>query len=99
MDKLEEKMREYVELYGIDGINLAIKRHQLASEKRDWFSVRYVSEDAEKERECTQRMAELSSKIEQLDNELERFGITSKNRPTITKTIKKHSPDGWFSGF
>lgn len=99
MDKIEQKMAEYLDLYGIDGINLVIKRHELASRKRQLFTIRFVEEDPEKELEVTKEMEKLTAEIEAIDNELETLGINSKNRPQMIKNIKKYCPQGWFSGF
>jgi len=99
MDKLEQKMANYVDLYGVDGINLVIQRHDLATQKRQFFTIRFMEKDPKKEAELTEEMDKLSEEIQLIDNELERIGIHSKNRPTIIKDIKKFCPDGWFSGF
>lgn len=99
MDKLEQKMANYVDLYGVDGINLVIRRHDLASEKRTYFTIRFMEEDPEKETELTKEMDKLSEQIALIDKELESIGIHSKNRPQMIKDIKKYCPDGWFTGF
>lgn len=99
LDKLQQKMQMYIELYGVDGLNLVIKRHELAGQKRTWFSIRFASQDEEQEANCTKEMDKLSHEIDLLDKELERIGITQKNRPSITKDVKKYCPDGWFTGF
>lgn len=99
MDKIEQKMAEYVDLYGVHGINLVIKRHDLATQKRIYFTIRFAEQDPEKELELTQEMDKLAAEIESIDNELESLGINSKNRPQMIKNIKKYCPDGWFSGF
>lgn len=99
MDKLEQKITSYLDLYGLDTLNLVIRRHNLSSEKRHWFSIRFVLEDKEKEMECTNEMNRLSAEIEEIDRQLESVGIHSKNRPTITKDLKKHFKDGsWVDG-
>lgn len=99
MDRLDKKIEEYLCIYGLDALNLVMERHDKADEKRMLFTIRYVENDEEKEREITKKMDELSGEIAVMDAKLLEYGVDSKIRPTIIKDIKKRYPDGWRSGF
>jgi hypothetical protein len=96
---LEKKIEEYLKRYGVDGINKVIHRHDLSTEKRTWFTIRFASQDPQEEANCTEQMDNLTRLIDQLDQDLLVLGINEKNRPSIIKDLKKYSPDGWSSGF
>lgn len=97
---VEKKVAAYFDKFGVNAINLIIDRHELADRKRGLFTLRYVSEDKEKEKELTEQMNQLSSQIAEIDNRLEKMGITAKMRPSIVKDIKKAYPNGgWTSRF
>jgi len=98
--KSREKVKEYQEKYGVEALNLVIQRHILASEKRNWFSIRYVSEDPEIERECTEKMDELDKKIYKIDSQLLlHFGIDKNLRTQMIRSIKRAYPNDWMAGF
>jgi hypothetical protein len=98
--RAREKVKEYQEKYGVEVLNLVIERHNLSTEKRNWFSVRFVSEDPEFEKECTQKMDELDKKIYKIDSQLLlHFGIDKNLRTQMIRAIKKAYPNDWMAGF
>lgn len=97
--KVEERVGEYLDLYGVEVINLCVQRHNLANEKRSWFSIRFASDDPEQEKKCTKEMDKLSRELVKLDKQLLEKNIDSKTRTAIVRDIKKYRPQGWTAGF
>lgn len=95
----QERIDAILEAFGVKVINLVIERHNLSTEKRMLFSVRFVEEDSEKEREYTEEMDKLTEKISMIDDELHRKGIEKNWRLQILRDIKKLYPDDWHNGF
>lgn len=96
---LNQKISMYVEKYGVETLNKIVERHELSTEKRMWFTIRFGSEDPEEQKQCTEKMEQLTKQIDLLDREIESKGVPKKSRPQMVKDLKKFSPDGWFSGF
>lgn len=97
--QLKDEVERYFTTYGTEVINLIVDRHNLANEKRSWFSIRFASQDPVQEKECTQKMEELDRLIYNIDGQLQDLGIDEKNRTTMLRNIKKAYPDTWMSGF
>lgn len=96
----EDRFYEFVGLYGVEVINKIIDRHNLATEKRTLFTIRFAEEDPVKEKEYTEMMEKLDEKIYKIDRELEDcYDIDNKLRTQIIRDIKKARPDDWFGGF
>ncbi|MCP3033565.1 hypothetical protein LF817_19770 [Halobacillus sp. A1] len=95
----ESRLNTFYENYGVESINLIIDRHELSKEKRQWFAVRFASDDQEFEKECTKKMNELSKKIEEIDVELENKGIDNNLRTNTLKQLKKIFGENISSGF
>jgi hypothetical protein len=99
-DKLTTRIDGYIKAYGVEGLNKVIERHELAEEKRNWFSIRFAVEDEEMKEKCTAEMEKLTARIDEIDFELEKvYGVPSTKRPQIVKDLKKYQPNGWSSGF
>lgn len=97
--KAKQDVENYLTKYGAEVLNLIVDRHNLANEKRSWFSIRYASQDEAIEKECTEKMEELDRMIYNLDVQLLDLGINEKNRTSMLRNIKKAYPDSWMSGF
>jgi len=95
-----DRFYEFVGLYGVEVINKIIERHNLATEKRTWFTIRFAESDPVKEKEYTETMEKLDEKIYKIDRELEDcYDVDSKLRTQIIRDIKKSRPDDWMMGF
>lgn len=100
MTKIEQKVNGHVEKYGVETLNLVIRRHELSEEKRLWFGIRFKAEEGHELKEkSTAQMDRLTAEIDAVDVELEQRGISKASRPQIVKDLKKYSPDSWMSGF
>lgn len=97
--KLEERINQYINAYGVETLNLIVQRHDLMELKRTHFTIRYLEQDPEEEEKLTLEMQKIQEKIDELDKQIEVSGVDPKKRPSIIKDLKKHYPDGWFSGF
>lgn len=97
--KLEERINQYIHAYGIETLNLIVQRHDLMELKRTHFTIRYMEQDAEKEKELTLEMEKIQEQIDELDKQIEAAGVDPKKRPTIIKDLKKYYPNDWFGGF
>lgn len=102
---IDEKFNKLVNQYGIAAINLCIKRHDLTTHKRDMWNLQFqlYKEDEEKNKQQIEQIKSLideqTKEIEEIDLKLLDYGINSKNRPSIIKTIKQTYPKDWFGGF
>ena len=95
----EERLSNLVGRFGVEVLNLVIDRHQLSDEKRMYFSIRFVEENPEKEKEYTEKMDELTKNIYKLDEKLYNLGIQKNDRLQILRDVKKVYPGEWESGF
>lgn len=99
-ENAKDRFYEFVGIYGIEVINKIIERHNLASEKRNWFAIRLAETDPLKEKEYTETMEKLDQKIYKIDRELgDCYDIDDKIRMQIIRDIKKTRPDDWMMGF
>lgn len=95
----EERIRVLINHFGVEVVNLVIERHQLSSDKRNFFIVRWAEEDPEKEKKYTEEMDKLTKEISLIDEELYGKGIEKEWRLQILRDIKKVYPDQWEQGF
>ncbi|MFJ7932646.1 hypothetical protein [Peribacillus sp. NPDC096448] len=96
----KDRLYKFVEIYGVEVINKIIERHNLATEKRTWFTIRFAEKDPMIEKECTETMEKLDEKIYKIDRELgDCYDINDKLRTQIIRDIKKARPDDWMMGF
>lgn len=99
-ETVQDRLYEYVGIYGVEVINKIIERHNLATEKRTWFTIRFAEKNPMKEKEYTETMEKLDEKIYKIDRELrDCYDIDDKLRTQIIRDIKKARPDDWMMGF
>ncbi|MDQ0808036.1 hypothetical protein [Priestia megaterium] len=99
MNRIQKKVQDYFAIYGKEVINLVVDRHNLSTEKRNWFAIRYAATDPEIEKECTEKMEQIDRMLYELDKQLLDSGIDDKTRTSIIRDIKKVYPEGWMQGF
>lgn len=94
------RFNDYLHSYGVEALNLVIRRAKAAEWKRSLFSFRFKDNDEEREKKLTEMMNEVTIEIAELDNKMVMlYGIENKLRTQILRDLKKVRGDKWDQEF